>query len=80
MTSELIDQVAHVLAGLVLPLLLHYFVGMPGWWAWLTMMVCAEVRELAQHDWKFSRQGFGSFLDLSCFAVGGAAAMVVIGA
>ena len=80
MGKETVDQVLHFLAGAVVVLILGYFTPLPHAVAFLVMMFAAEVRELAQHEWNPLDQGWGSLLDLSWFATGGGAALLVLGA
>lgn len=69
MIAEARDQIAHALAGALIlaPIAL---LGEPGFV--LSALLVGLVRETAQHDTlRFWRLGWGSRLDLACWAVGG---------
>jgi len=71
--NEAIDQLAHLVVGLVVTWALAYAV--PEAWAFGLMMAAAVARELWQH--RDRRMGPGSFLDLAFFAAGGLVALVL---
>ena len=43
-----------------------------------TLGLCAVLREMWQHDWEVVNMGWGSYLDLSFFAIGGALAAFLL--
>ena len=72
MNAEIRDQLLHFGAGALVTGAIGVF--LPTWCAFLVMMVAAEVRELAQHNFDPLAQGVGSLRDLAFFAVGGGVA------
>ena len=74
--KQLVDQAAHFGVGAlwVGAFALAHFTGL----GFLTLAIAAVLREMAQHDWETTEMGFGSYLDLSFFALGGLFAAVLV--
>ena len=73
--KELVDQIAHAVAGFAVGALLHLI--MPAIVALLIAVTIGYLRELWQHGWEPDEMGPGSYMDLAFIFGGGLLGVVV---